>query len=52
MGARFKEKLLHAGTEGEYKERLAQRKTESGLADREDIQCFVDYIDADEGRVK
>jgi hypothetical protein len=30
--------------------RLAQRKAESGLQDRDDILCFMDYIDADEGR--
>jgi len=32
-------------------ERLKQRKQESGLAQRDDIQCFVDYIDADEKRI-
>src|SRR3954471_9048662 len=31
-------------------ERLKLRKQQSGLSDREDIQCFVDYIDADEKR--
>jgi hypothetical protein len=31
-------------------ERLIQRKAESGFAQREDIQTFFDYIDADEGR--
>lgn len=31
-------------------ERLALRKKESGLDHRDDIQTFVDYIDADEGR--
>jgi len=31
-------------------EKLAVRKAESGLADREDIQTMFDYIDADEGR--
>lgn len=30
--------------------RLRQRKEESGLEKRDDIRCFVDYIDADEGR--
>jgi gluconokinase len=30
--------------------RLAERKAESGLSDRDDIQTFFDYIDADEGR--
>ncbi|HET7624153.1 MAG TPA: DUF5069 domain-containing protein [Verrucomicrobiae bacterium] len=32
-------------------ERLKIRKQESGLAHRDDIQCFVDYIDADEKRI-
>jgi gluconokinase len=31
-------------------ERLAQRKKESQLEHRADIQTFFDYIDADEGR--
>lgn len=31
-------------------ERLAQRKAESGLQNRDDIKTFFDYIDADEGR--
>ncbi len=31
--------------------RLQQRKQESGLAHRDDIRTFVDYIDADEGRI-
>jgi Domain of unknown function (DUF5069) len=30
---------------------LEQRKRESGLANREDIQTMFDYIDADEGRL-
>lgn len=30
--------------------RLLARKAASGLADREEIQCFFDYLDADEGR--
>ena len=32
-------------------ERLTLRKQQSGFADRDDIQGFVDYIDADEGRI-
>jgi hypothetical protein len=32
-------------------EKLVLRKKQSGLESREDIQCFVDYIDADEGRI-
>ncbi len=31
--------------------RLAQRKEEAGMGERNDIQCFVDFIDADEGRL-
>jgi len=31
-------------------ERLALRKKQSGLEQRDDIKTFVDYIDADEGR--
>ncbi len=38
------------GWNDETSERLASRKAESGLADRDDIQTFFDYIDADEGR--
>ncbi len=30
--------------------RLAQRKAQAGLADRDDIKNFVDFIDADEKR--
>jgi hypothetical protein len=32
-------------------ERLKMRKEQSGFAHRDDIQCFVDYIDADEKRI-
>ncbi|MEC7883738.1 MAG: DUF5069 domain-containing protein [Verrucomicrobiota bacterium] len=42
--------LLSYGTEGALLERLIQRKAESGLEDRDDIQCMFQYIDADEGR--
>jgi hypothetical protein len=31
-------------------DRLKMRKEQSGLSHRDDIQCFVDYIDADEKR--
>ena len=31
--------------------RLAERKAAAGMGDRNDIQCFVDFIDADEGRL-
>lgn len=42
--------LLKYGTEGETLERLKIRKEESGFTERDDIQCMIDYIDADEGR--
>jgi hypothetical protein len=37
--------------DAESLERLKTRKQESGLANRDDIQTFVDYIDADEKRL-
>ena len=50
--AAFKEGVFNFGKEGEEaKARLIMRKKESGLENRDDIQCFVDYIDADEGRL-
>lgn len=48
----FKEHVINYGREGdELRAKLQQRKEESGMGDRADIQCFVDYIDADEGRI-
>ena len=35
----------------ELRQRLADRKAEAGMGDRDDIRCFVDFIDADEGRI-
>jgi len=35
----------------ELRQRLAERKEEAGMGDRDDIQCFVDFIEADEGRI-
>jgi hypothetical protein len=32
-------------------ERLRQRKEQAGLSHRDDIRCFVDFIDADEKRI-
>jgi len=32
-------------------ERLKMRKEQAGLSGRDDIQCFVDFIDADEKRI-
>lgn len=39
------------GFRDDLAERLVQRKAESGFADRADILTFMDYIDADEGRM-
>ncbi len=50
--AAFRDFVLKRGTEGgEITERLNMRKRESNLTHRDDIQCFVDYIDADEKRI-
>jgi len=53
------EKAAHAGDifsrpnadNAEAVARLKMRKKESGFARRDDIQTFVDYIDADEKRI-
>jgi hypothetical protein len=37
--------------DAEGQARLKMRKEQSGLAHRDDIRCFVDYIDADEKRI-
>lgn len=39
------------GFRDDLAERLAQRKAESGFQERADIVTFMDYIDADEGRL-
>ena len=36
--------------DAEGQARLKMRKEQSGLSHRDDIRCFVDYIDADEKR--
>jgi len=46
----FNQKVLNHGRQPELQERLNARKAQSGLTHRHDIQTFVDYIDADEGR--
>ncbi len=46
----FNQKVLNRGRNDDFSQRLVERKAESGLSHRNDIQCFVDYIDADEGR--
>ena len=45
--------ILNRGRENDEKlrERLKIRKEEAGLSAREDIQTFVDFIDADEKRL-
>jgi hypothetical protein len=45
--------VLNRGNDGDeaVRARLETRKKELGLAQRADIQTFVDMIDADEGRI-
>jgi len=48
----FQDFVLNRGRDGEeIRARLIQRKAEAGLSRRDDIQCFVDFIDADEKRL-
>ena len=50
----FNQHVLNRGREENdpaLRDRLRQRKAESGFAHRDDIQTFVDYIDADEKRL-
>jgi hypothetical protein len=42
--------VLNRGKEDDAKARLKMRKEQAGLAHRDDIQTFVDFIDADEKR--
>ncbi len=46
----WNEFMRKRGWKDEMSERLAQRKRESGVPGRDDIQTFFDYIDFDEGR--
>lgn len=39
------------GDDAALRARLQMRKTQAGLGQRDDIQCFVDFIDADEKRI-
>lgn len=50
--AEQKERMLNypRSDDAATQERLKMRKQQSGLAHRDDIKCFVDYIDADEKR--
>ena len=48
-----RDRLLRQFTEertAELRARLKWRKEQAGMAGREDIQCFFDFIDADEKR--
>ncbi len=48
----FNDFVLNRGRDEEgAKARLKMRKEESGLGHRDDLQTFVDYIDADEKRI-
>ena len=51
--AAFNDFILNRGRTGddEVKARLKLRKEQAGLGDRDDIQTFVDFIDADEKRL-
>ncbi|HZQ47518.1 MAG TPA: DUF5069 domain-containing protein [Verrucomicrobiae bacterium] len=50
--AAFRDFILKRGTEEvEIKDRLKMRKEQAGLAQRDEIKTFVDYIDADEKRI-
>jgi len=51
--AAHRERMLNYPKEGdaEMQARLKMRKEQAGLAHREDIRSFVDFIDADEKRI-
>jgi len=50
--AAFRDFVLNRGRDDEAgKARLKMRKEEAGMAQRDDIQTFVDFIDADEKRI-
>src|SRR5215831_13006218 len=50
--AAHREFVLNRGTEGgEITARLKMRKEQCGLAHRDDVKTFVDFIDADEKRI-
>jgi hypothetical protein len=50
--AAHREHVLNHGRHGdELRARLEWRKKEAGMASRNDIQSFVDFIDADEHRI-
>ncbi len=45
------QKILNCGRNDNLSDRLKQRKAEASLQHRDEIQTFVDFIDADEGRL-
>jgi hypothetical protein len=49
----FRAKLLSYGREGDdgVKTRFQTRKEQAGLANRADVQCFIDIIEVDEERM-
>ncbi len=49
----FRDHILNHGRQNDeaLRARLKLRKEQSGLGQRDDIQTFVDYIDADEKRI-
>ena len=49
--AAFRERMLNHGREPDMLARLNSRKEQAGLTHRDDIQTFVDFIDADEKRI-
>ncbi|MBI3415179.1 MAG: DUF5069 domain-containing protein [Verrucomicrobia bacterium] len=51
--AAFRDSILNYGPKFDPKleERMKLRKQQAGLTHRDDIQCFVDFIDADEKRL-
>jgi hypothetical protein len=51
--AAHRDRMLNYPRKGdpEMQARLKMRKEQAGLAQREDIQSFVDFIDADEKRI-
>ena len=49
--AALREFILNRGRDGEAATRLKTRKEEAGFGHRDDVQTFVDMIDADEKRL-
>jgi hypothetical protein len=50
--AAHRERVLQHGRQSEeLRARLKWRKEQAGMVHRDEIQCFVDFIDADEHRI-